>query len=68
MKNRKEAVNRFINDLRRLSSAGILGFYNGCEVTEIFAVQPDRKIVNVFSIFVLEERDYSRADDSCIFD
>lgn len=57
MKNRKEAASRFINDLRRLSSAGVLGFYNGCEVTEIFGVQPDRKIVNVFSIFVFEERE-----------
>ncbi len=53
---RRASQSQFVKNIIRLTTQGVLGFYNYCEVTEIFAVQPDSKIVNIFSIFVLEER------------
>lgn len=45
----------FINNIERLSKKSLLGFYTYCEVTEIFAINPDKSIINVFSILVFEE-------------
>lgn len=45
----------FLRNIERLSQPGVLGFYNCCEVTEVFAIAQDNSLVNVFSIVVSEE-------------
>ncbi len=42
------------SELKKLLKPGVLGFYNSVEVTEIFAVLPDKSVVNVFTIIVSE--------------
>jgi hypothetical protein len=49
-------LDALIADLSRLSTPGILGFYNSCEVTEVIGFGPDKSPVNLFSIVVFEER------------
>lgn len=45
-----------MNYLAKLFSEGVLGFYHQVEVTEIFAVLPDKSVQNIYTIMVAESR------------
>jgi hypothetical protein len=51
-----------MNEIKKLLESGVLGFYNSIEVTEIFAILPDKSIANVFTIMVAEHRDKAEYD------
>lgn len=44
-----------MHKLQDLLQQGVLGFYNTVEVTEIFAISPNKRACNVFTIIVAEE-------------
>lgn len=51
-------INRFADDIKRLTSRGLLGFFTNFEAIEVFATLPGvAGPVNVFSLFVADERD-----------
>lgn len=64
---RRSLQSRFVANVRRLTAQGVIGFYNCCEVTEIFAVRPDRQATNLLSVFVLEERDLIPGQETPVF-
>lgn len=45
-----------LKSLEKLLENGILGFYNSIEVTEIFAVNSKKELINIFTLMVAEER------------
>jgi hypothetical protein len=51
------------SEIEKLLKQGVLGFYNSVEVTEIFAILPDKNVVNVFTIIVSEFKKNVNFDD-----
>lgn len=45
-----------MEELKALFVNGVLGFYDQVEVTEIFAILPDKSITNIYTIIVAENR------------
>lgn len=55
---------RTIAEMVRLTASGVLGFYSHYEATEIFAVRDDDPApLNIFSIFVAEDREVLEVSD-----
>ena len=56
-----------MDKIKKLLSRGLLGFYDQVEITEIFACLPDKRVINVFTIIVAEDRNGSELEEAhCI--
>ena len=67
MTNRNWDSQRARQEIARLITPGILGFYTHLEVTVVFAIPPGQTApVNVFSIVVAEERTSDEIPDPII--
>lgn len=58
--NKKQSKELELCEINKLLDNGVLGFYNSVEVTEVFAISPDKKIVNVFTLMVAEHREQAK--------
>lgn len=42
-------------DFENLCRQGVIGFYESCEVTQIFLIEKNSKIFNYYALIVFEE-------------